>query len=272
MTQPPPKPVPETAPAPDRERRPELKTGKTSLRRLFLSLIVTGIVLLSGLAQAAGMASPPLPQTESPTRLSRLAEQWLTTRHPWQEPGLDVHVEAQPLDPRTRLPACRQEVVISLPPGQTIGARTLLQLQCPDQPGWRLLQVVSIQARAEVLVANQAIPAGTQLTQVLTSRQWRDVAALSQGYLDPARVDAMRARMTIPAGAVIALPWVQALPLVRRNQLINLQARLGGIVIGMAGEALSDGALGEHIRVRNRQSGKIVEGTVTADGLVDMQP
>ncbi len=272
MTQQPRQSVPIRADTASRTATPTIGSGSALLRRCCLSLIVTGIVLFSGLARAAGInAAAPRP-SESTARLSQLAEQWLVPRHPWQGPGLEVQIEAQPLDPRTRLPVCRQEIVISLPPGQTIGARTLLQLQCPDQPGWRLLQVVRIQARADVLVANQAIPAGTQLTAAVTNRQWRDIATLSQGYLDPARRDAMQARMTIPAGAVIALPWVQALPLVHKGQLITLQAQLGGIVIAMAGEALSDGAAGETIRVRNRQSGKVVEGSVSAGGVVIIQP
>ncbi len=234
---------------------------------LLLALLSAVVAPLSAQAATAGTAGE-----ESPAHLSHLAEQWLQGRHPWQGPAFDVHIQAQPLDPRTRLPACRQDIVISLPPGQSVGARTLLQLQCPDSPGWRLLQPVSIQARTEVLVASQAIQAGSALTASVVSRQWRDVATLSQGYLDPARGDTMRARMTIPAGAVIALPWVQALPVIRKGQQVNLQARLGGIVIVMAGETLSDGAAGERVRVRNHQSGKIVEGLVAADGSVETLP
>jgi len=209
---------------------------------------------------------------EDTARLARLAEQWLDTRHPWQGPGYDVRITAQMPDPRLRLPACRQEIDISLPPGQRVGARTLLQLRCPDTPGWRLLLPVDITARAEVLVAGQAIPPGTALTGAAIGRQWRDIAALAQGYVDPARTDGLRARMTIPAGAIISASWVEAMPVVRKGQQVSLQAHLGSITISMTGEAMADAAPGERVRVRNRQSGKVVEGVARPDGRVETLP
>lgn len=237
-----------------------------SLRRLLLSWIVTGVLFLATLAQAA-----PGPH-EDPARLARLAEQWLTSRHPWQGRPYDVSIRAESLDARLQLARCAQEPQLSLPPGQRIGARTLLQLQCPQQAGWKLLLPVAVQARTEVLVANQALPAGTLLDERQVSRQRRDIAGLPQGYLAPERLGEVRARMTIPAGAIIAAPATAPLPRVLKGQHVNLEARLGGIVIAMAGEVLADAATGERVRVRNRQSGKIVEGLVGADGQVAMQP
>lgn len=240
----------------------------TSLRRLFLSWIVTGVLFLSTLAQAAPSA-PAKPAQEDPARLARLAEQWLASRHPWQDPAHQVSLRAEPPDPRLQLARCREEPVLSLPPGQRIGARTLLQLQCAQQPGWKLLLPVAIEARTEVLVASQALPAGTLLGERQVSRQWRDIAGLPQGYLAPERLGAVRARMTIPAGAIITAPATAALPRVLKGQYVSLEARLGGIAIAMAGEVLADAAIGERVRVRNRQSGKIIEGVVGAAGQVE---
>ncbi|MEL0027591.1 MAG: flagellar basal body P-ring formation chaperone FlgA, partial [Perlucidibaca sp.] len=200
------------------------------------------------------------------------AERWLSSRQPWQGPGLDVRIRAQGLDPRLRLPACRQEIDISLPAGQRIGARTLLQLRCPE-PGWKVLMPVTVSARSEVMVAGQTIPAGTVLSSARLERQQRDVASLSQGYLDDAQaLDGLRARLTIPAGAVISQPWVEPVPVIRKGQQVMLQSQLGGIVISMAGQALADAAPGERVRVRNSQSGKIIEGLAGADGLIEVQP
>lgn len=240
-----------------------------SLRRIFLSWIVTGMLFLSALAQAAPSAHDK-PTTEDPARLARLAEQWLSSRHPWQDPAHQVSLRAEAPDPRLQLARCREEPVLSLPPGQRIGARTLLQLQCAQQAGgWKLLLPVAIEARTEVLVASQALPAGTLLGERQVSRQWRDIAGLPQGYLAPERMGTVRARMTIPAGAIITAPATAALPRVLKGQYVSLEARLGGIAIAMAGEVLADAAIGERVRVRNRQSGKIIEGVVGAAGQVE---
>lgn len=221
----------------------------------------------------ATMASAGAPSlAEDPARLATQAERWLAGQHPWQGQGFDVAIHAQALDPRLRLARCQQSLAVSLPPGQVVAARTTVLVSCPDQTGWRLLLPVNISARAEVLVARQALPAGTPLAGAATERQWRDIAGMAQGYLAPGQVADYRTRMTVPAGAVISRVLAEPLPLVRRGQQVTLQASVGGIAISMAGEALADAGRGERVRVRNRQSGKMLEGQVVAEAQVRMLP
>ena len=49
-----------------------------------------------------------------------------------------------------------------------------------------------------------------------------------------------------------------------------LRVNNAALSISMAGEALSDGGLGERIKVRNLSSQKVLEGAVEADGSVSM--
>lgn len=235
-----------------------------------LAGVLLPVLLLAGELSAAAASVDPA--REDPLRLGHLAEQWMAAQHPWQGQGFDVSLRAQPLDPRLRLPACRQTVTVALPPGQTFGSRTTLSLHCPDQPGWKLLLPVTSEVRAEVMVARQALAPGTVLSETVMNRQWRDISGLPQGYLAPEAMIGLQTRMTVAAGAILSSALVKPVPLVRKGQIVMLQAGLGSIAISMAGEALSDGGRGERVRVRNRQSGRVLEGDVTGDGQVRVLP
>ena len=54
--------------------------------------------------------------------------------------------------------------------------------------------------------------------------------------------------------------------LVRRGDRISIRSHSGGISVRANAEALDNGRYGERIRVRNLQSAKVIEVTVTAAG------
>lgn len=221
-------------------------------------------------AAAGSVASPA--GSEDLQALSRQLEHWVGQRHPWQGQGYSVSISAGAIDARTRLAACRQPVVFELPPGQRYGSRASIMARCPDQPGWRLLWPVAIQARTEVLVARQALPAGSTLDERHVMRQLRDVASLPQGAVRPDQAEGLQTRMAVTAGSVIAQAQVRPVPLVRRGQQVMLRVEGNGISIGMAGEALADAGIGETVRVRNLSSGRQLEGMVSASGDVEVRP
>jgi flagella basal body P-ring formation protein FlgA len=50
--------------------------------------------------------------------------------------------------------------------------------------------------------------------------------------------------------------------------VIDLEAQAGSIKVSTSGTALTDGRLGQKIRIKNNQSDRIVTGTVVASGKV----
>ena len=95
----------------------------------------------------------------------------------------------------------------------------------------------------------------------------RDTTSLHGGYLDSIEQAAgMQTRRSLSAGMVLAHNAVEAPRMVQRGQQVVLVARAGGLEVRSAGRALSDGAEGELIRVRNAGSSRVVEARVTAPG------
>ncbi|MGB5715754.1 MAG: flagellar basal body P-ring formation chaperone FlgA, partial [Gammaproteobacteria bacterium] len=67
---------------------------------------------------------------------------------------------------------------------------------------------------------------------------------------------------TISMGTAITTPMVKPQLQIKRGQQISLVAESNGLKVRMTGEALTDGASGERIQVRNLSTRKVVEGIV----------
>jgi flagella basal body P-ring formation protein FlgA len=61
---------------------------------------------------------------------------------------------------------------------------------------------------------------------------------------------------------------LEAPKLVRRGERVTVVAEIDGIEVRMKGKALTDGASGDRVRVKNVSSKKIVEGTVIGANMV----
>jgi flagellar basal body P-ring formation protein FlgA len=57
---------------------------------------------------------------------------------------------------------------------------------------------------------------------------------------------------------------------VKRGQQVTLVANTGGILVRVEGTAMAASAIGERLKVKNNSSARVVEGTVLADGSVDV--
>ena len=92
---------------------------------------------------------------------------------------------------------------------------------------------------------------------------------LTRGYVERiSAVAGLITKKTLLPGRII-LPSALREPFaVSRGSTVQLVFDNGALVIRASGSPLQDAAIGELIRVRNKDSGVIVSGTVMADGTV----
>ena len=83
-----------------------------------------------------------------------------------------------------------------------------------------------------------------------------------------ADVSGMVSKRTLLPGRVILVSALREPFAVSRGTTVQLVFDGGAIVLRAAGTPLQDAAVGELIKVRNKDSGVIVSGTVMADGTV----
>ena len=97
----------------------------------------------------------------------------------------------------------------------------------------------------------------------------RDITSLKHGWHESVEeLTDMRAARPIGVGDVVSERHVEAVPIVHRGDDVVMSLQTGSMSLQTVGQALTDGGLGERIRVKNIDSGKIVFGEVTAVGTV----
>ena len=173
------------------------------------------------------------------------------------------------IGPRLRLDACAEHPVAEPPAVRS--ANATVTVRC-SAPAWTVYVPVRISDLRPVLVLARAAARGEALSASLLSVQERDVAQLPFGYFeDVEAVTGHELRRPLAAGAVLTPNDAEPPRLVRRGEAVTVIGRSGGIEIRAGGTALGDGARGERVRVRNDSSRRVVEGTVTALGTVEIR-
>jgi len=80
----------------------------------------------------------------------------------------------------------------------------------------------------------------------------------------------MELRRSVRADHPVTIDHVRAPVLVKRNAIVTMVFRVGGLEITMSGRALDDGGAGETIRLMNADSRQQVSGTVREDATVEV--
>ncbi len=259
----------------------------TQACRVGLWLFMVGWLAQAGWATAARArpdAQPPqpvaAPALTPEAYLSQSVTQWVG-----RQQGIPPdQVQMQPLDPRVKVQACARPLNIDLP----FSSAQTVRVRCPE-PVWQLyvqVQTAAPDGRASAFVSGQQVGAGEQRRLVLVT-----AGALSRGmtvqaqdlrvqqvsvpaggvYLDNPS-DAVHAEVLrdLPAGTPLRRSDLRPSVLVKRGQVVQLSiGQSQGFMVSARVEALQDGRMGEHIKLKNPESGRTLSGVVRGPNLVE---
>lgn len=180
-------------------------------------------------------------------------------------------VQINRLDPRLRLNPCDQPLTTKLEsPSQPVG-RATVRVSCQGSAPWSIFVPAQIQLFRNVLVASRPLQRNITLTEADVMLTERDVGLLSQGYLtSPEQAVGNRLNRNLQPDQVLPPSYVTPADVVRKGDQVVISAKSSSINVRMPGEALSNGALGAQIRVRNQSSGRVVKARVTGPGQVEV--
>jgi flagellar basal body P-ring formation protein FlgA len=198
------------------------------------------------------------------------AEQFLKAQP--HDAGVSTEIQASTLDPRLHLPRCETHLQAFQPAGARSVGNTTVGVRCSGGSPWSIYVPVHVSASAEVMIVNRPVARGATLTAADLRSERRDLAALSYGYvLHAEQAAGQRVTRSLSEGAVLTPNSLAPPQWVKRGEHVTLLAQTSGMEIRMAGEALMDGTEGAVVRVRNDNSARIVEGTVIAEGVIQVR-
>jgi flagella basal body P-ring formation protein FlgA len=267
-----------------------------------LAWLAACLVCGQALAQAGNVppAPPAPPVAPSATAASATSpkDKMLLQVRQWVGQNQNTEpakVEIAPIDPRVNVLECPQPLLIDLP----FASRESVRVRCA-QPAWQIYLRVqttapvtpapaatnpaqtaqtaqapkAAQAAAPVnrttVITRHLIQRGTQLQPAMLE----EVSRPTQG-LDPQAVSSLQdliygeAARDLPAGQVVRSNDIRRAVLVKQGQSALMSVGQGkGFEITVRVEAMQDGRMGEQIRLKNTESGRLLTGTVTGPNAV----
>lgn len=234
-------------------------------RAITTTLCIAMLWLAGGPAVAAGGA------TQSADSVRAAAEQ--AVREHYAMPGSRVEIAPGSLDLRLQLASCDQPLRALIAGNAQVSSRMTVPVQCPQDGGWTVRVPLQVKVFRTVLVASHALLRGDGVSAADVHGEERDITRLGYGYLDSLEQLAGRSLARgVPSGSVLSPGALGGRRMVRAGDHVQMVARLDGIEVRADGIALGSGDHGARLRVRNGSSGKVVDGMVSAPGVVIALP
>ena len=231
-------------------------------------MITMTIALLSVLLSDVSPVLAESGKFESIDTIKATAQDFLSSHSEIQDQA-NTTVSIGNIDARLTLPTCGTPLEAFLPSGAKVLGKTTIGVRCQAPRPWTLYVPAKVASFSQVLVTNAPLRRGHLVSAQDVSLQSRDSSSLNRAYLsDPEQVIGKvlkknLARRALFTDAVLTEPHI-----IDKGQHIDLQAGRHGLQVSVTAVALSGGAVGEKIRVKNLSSSKIIEGTILASGAV----
>lgn len=237
------------------------------------TLIKRCISLISSLAVLLIMATLSSnaysKESHSLDDISRTAHNFILNQV--QNPDEEIHIVIGQLDPRLRLHPCTIPLEAFSQGYEVRQGLSTVGVRCNDAKPWSLYVPVTIKNFKKVAVLKQAVTRNTVLTDDNILLKKMNVNRLSSGYFDDIKqLKGKILTQNLSKGAVLTQHHVKAPMAINRGQQVTLIAKNSVIEVRMKGKAMSKGAIGERIKVKNMKTKRIVEGVIIDKHLINV--
>ncbi|HKT27999.1 flagellar basal body P-ring formation chaperone FlgA [Dyella sp.] len=203
--------------------------------------------------------------------LRTAAEQAVRTQY--GTAGSRVVIMPTRLNPRLHFAACPHALQTHLPMRQGIPSRVAVAVSCSGAPGWSIQVPVQMQVFHNVLVTSHPMARGDIPGPGDVHSEERDVARLGYGYIESLdQILGHSLGRPLIAGVVLEPGDFNGRETVHSGEEVELVAQVDGIEVRTHGMALDGGDTGARLRVRNDNSGRIINGVVIGEGQVKALP
>jgi len=166
----------------------------------------------------------------------------------------EIEIVPNKISKTLKLPSCKQPLSLSREGNKSIYGRNTVKVSC-SSPKWSFYSGASVKAFGTILTAAMPIAKGEVITKSHIQATRIDRAKISGNTLtNPSLILGMAAKRPIRQGKMLTSYQFEQPKLIERGDGVVIQAIGKSMTVSTAGEALSQGRLGENIRVRNLKS------------------
>lgn len=174
-------------------------------------------------------------------------------------------------DRRLKLSACHQPITFNLQDTAGPGGNITLDCRCQDKNGW----VIHLPAQVDIFralpVATRNLSRGVVIDTGDIGLEVRNISQFGDALeLDNAAIVGKALKRSINAGDTFRTALLDQPKTINRGELVSITAKSGSIQVVMQGVAMTDGKLGQQIRVKNSQSERIINAKVIGQAAVEI--
>lgn len=182
-----------------------------------------------------------------------------------QPAGAQLSVNAANIDPRVFATDCPEPLQTSSSSHSGSASNITVLVECPDD-NWRIYVPVRLTLSVPVATAITHLSRGQVIAeQDVTISMVDRLSFRRQGFSSLDLLIGAKTKRNIQLGQAIT---VNDICVVCRNDIVLIRVESGAMNITTRGTALSDGNLGEQIRVKNNRSNRIIDARVSGIGEV----
>ena len=219
-------------------------------------------------------------RTIRPEEVVATARQALEARLPWKAGEVVIELVQPVFVPMPSVTADEPvEIKAEMHAGQRPVGRVQMDVRILVGGETKLSLPVCFQVRPcqKTVVCRRRVEKGEALGEANVYLEEQPVDQKSRFALSPEAVKGAKARQALLPGQVVMVTDVEAAEkptnavLVRAQESVKIQIRIGELRVTAAGQALQEGKQGQLIRVQNVDSKKVVLGKVVGAGLVEVE-
>ena len=182
----------------------------------------------------------------------------------------DTVIKVNAVDRRLKLATC-DKLKFNLASGSRLLGKVSVRVVCSKPNNWSFYVTSHISRFEEIYIANGSLSRGHIIRASDVYKSRKDLSRLPFGYITDAKaLIGKQMKRHVQAGRILTPTQIRNPIVIKRGELISLKHDSQGFSISMRGTAMSDGAIGDRIRVKNNSSKRIVEGTISQAGVVNI--
>ena len=184
----------------------------------------------------------------------------------------EYEISMLPLDSQLKLPECTEPLEAFTTSDLIKAGRTSIGVRCNAEKKWSIFTAAVIKIYETVIVLTRPVQRGEIITRQHLAIEKRDVSKLRGDFVTQAeQVENKQATRYTPTGAILGLKSFIEPRLIKRGDKTIISAVQADFAIRMNGVAMMDGTKGQLIRIKNENSGRIINATVIESGLVSVK-